>query len=70
MRLAGEIFDLDGTLADTLPVCYEAFRAACARLGGPVYEDPSGNPVELFEPLSPDAPSPARRTSGGSTPAR
>jgi catechol 2,3-dioxygenase-like lactoylglutathione lyase family enzyme len=33
-------------------------------------EDPSGNPVELFEPFSPDAPSPARRTSGGSTPAR
>ena len=33
-------------------------------------EDPSGNPVELFEPFSADAPSPARRTSGGSTPAR
>ena len=27
-------------------------------------EDPSGNPIELFEPFSPDAPSPARRTSG------
>ena len=26
-------------------------------------EDPSGNPIELFEPFSPDAPSPARRTS-------
>jgi pyrophosphatase PpaX len=39
VRLAGAIFDLDGTLADTLPVCYEAFRAACARLGGPVYTD-------------------------------
>jgi catechol 2,3-dioxygenase-like lactoylglutathione lyase family enzyme len=33
-------------------------------------EDPSGNPIELFEPFSPDAPSPARRTSGGSPPAR
>ncbi len=33
-------------------------------------EDPSGNPVELFEAFSPDAPSPARRTSGGSPPAR
>ena len=33
-------------------------------------EDPSGNPVELFEAFSPDALSPARRTSGGSTPAR
>jgi phosphoglycolate phosphatase-like HAD superfamily hydrolase len=39
MRLAGAIFDLDGTLADTLPACYAAFRAACARLGGPVYTD-------------------------------
>ena len=33
-------------------------------------EDPSRNPIELFEPFSPGAPSPARRTSGGSTPAR
>jgi beta-phosphoglucomutase-like phosphatase (HAD superfamily) len=27
-RLAGAIFDLDSTLADTLPACYAAFRAA------------------------------------------
>ena len=33
-------------------------------------DDPSGNPIELFEPFSPDEPSPARRTSGGSPPAR
>jgi len=33
MRLAGAIFDLDGTLADTLPVCFAAFRSALARLG-------------------------------------
>ena len=33
MRLAGAIFDLDGTLADTLPACYAAFRAACEGLG-------------------------------------
>ncbi len=39
MRLAGAIFDLDGTLADTLPACYAAFRAACERTGGPVYTD-------------------------------
>ena len=37
MRLAGAIFDLDGTLADTLPACYAAFRAACAGLDGPTY---------------------------------
>jgi phosphoglycolate phosphatase-like HAD superfamily hydrolase len=39
MRLAGAIFDLDGTLADTLPACFAAFRAACAKLGGPAYSD-------------------------------
>jgi phosphoglycolate phosphatase-like HAD superfamily hydrolase len=38
-RLAGAIFDLDGTLADTLPACYAAFRAACEQLGGPRYTD-------------------------------
>lgn len=38
-RLAGAIFDLDGTLADTLPACYAAFRAACDKLGGPRYSD-------------------------------
>jgi len=37
VRLAGAIFDLDGTLVDTLPACYAAFRAACERLGGPAY---------------------------------
>jgi phosphoglycolate phosphatase-like HAD superfamily hydrolase len=39
MMLAGAIFDLDGTLADTLPACYAAFRAACDKLGGPRYTD-------------------------------
>jgi catechol 2,3-dioxygenase-like lactoylglutathione lyase family enzyme len=33
-------------------------------------DDPSGNPIELFEPFSPGGPSPAGRTSGGSPPAR
>jgi phosphoglycolate phosphatase-like HAD superfamily hydrolase len=36
MRLTGAIFDLDGTLVDTLPVCFVAFREACARVGAPV----------------------------------
>jgi phosphoglycolate phosphatase-like HAD superfamily hydrolase len=39
MRLAGAIFDLDGTLADTLQVCFTAFRAAFERLGAPRYSD-------------------------------
>ena len=38
-KLAGAIFDLDGTLADTLQVCFAAFRAAFARLGAPRYSD-------------------------------
>jgi pyrophosphatase PpaX len=37
VKLAGAIFDLDGTLADTLPACYAAFRAACQGLEGPTY---------------------------------
>jgi pyrophosphatase PpaX len=48
MRLAGAIFDLDGTLADTLPACYAAFRGACQRLDGPVYTDAQIR--ELFGP--------------------
>jgi pyrophosphatase PpaX len=33
MRLDGVIFDLDGTLADTLPACFRAFRRALATCG-------------------------------------
>jgi catechol 2,3-dioxygenase-like lactoylglutathione lyase family enzyme len=65
---------------EDLPARVEALRAAGCRFRSDIVtgnggrqilvEDPSGNPVELFEPFSPDAPSPARRTSGGSTPAR
>lgn len=33
MRLDGIIFDLDGTLADTLPACFAAFRRALAACG-------------------------------------
>jgi len=33
MRLDGMIFDLDGTLADTLPACFAAFRRALAARG-------------------------------------
>ena len=47
-RLAGAIFDLDGTLADTLPACYAAFRVACQQLDGPPYTNPQIR--ELFGP--------------------
>jgi len=37
--LRGVIFDLDGTLGDTLPVCFEAFRATFDRYLGRRFED-------------------------------
>jgi phosphoglycolate phosphatase-like HAD superfamily hydrolase len=46
--VTGAIFDLDGTLADTLPVCFAAFRWAFERLGAPVYSDEQI--VALFGP--------------------
>lgn len=33
------LFDLDGTLVDTLPVCYLAFRRALERAGSPTLSD-------------------------------
>jgi HAD superfamily hydrolase (TIGR01549 family) len=39
MRLAGMIWDLDGTLADTLPVCIAAIRHALAVPTGRRYSD-------------------------------
>lgn len=39
MRLAGVIFDLDGTLGDTLPVCFAAFRRALRRFSDRYYTD-------------------------------
>ena len=39
VRVRGAIFDLDGTLVDTLPVCFVAFRRAVERLGGRTYSD-------------------------------
>ena len=37
--LGGVIFDLDGTLGDTLPVCFVAFRATFQRFLGVAYTD-------------------------------
>jgi HAD superfamily hydrolase (TIGR01549 family) len=39
MALRGVIFDLDGTLADTLPVCFAAFRHAFRETTGKTYTD-------------------------------
>lgn len=39
MNLLALIFDLDGTLGDTLPVCFHAFRHAFQQFTGRVYSD-------------------------------
>ena len=39
MKLRGIIFDLDGTLADTLPVCFAAFREVFRNYLGRDYSD-------------------------------
>src|SRR2546425_9467822 len=39
MSLGAVLFDLDGTLVDTLPVCYLAFRNAVTSSGGPALSD-------------------------------
>jgi pyrophosphatase PpaX len=40
MKLSGFIFDLDGTLGDTLPVCFQAFRRTFEIHLGITYTDP------------------------------
>ncbi len=37
--LRGLIFDVDGTLGDTVPLCYEAFRRALLPFKGRLYSD-------------------------------
>ena len=39
MTLAGAIFDLDGTIADTFAICFATFRSALAQVAGPVMSD-------------------------------
>ena len=39
MRLAGAIFDLDGTLADTFAICFATFRNALRHVSGPSLSD-------------------------------
>lgn len=39
IRIRGMIFDLDGTLGDTLPVCFEAFRKTFQRYLGRRFDD-------------------------------
>ena len=42
--LAAVLFDLDGTLVDTLAVCYLAFRRALQRAGATPLSDPRSTP--------------------------
>ena len=39
MTLAGAIFDLDGTIADTFAICFATFRNALAHVAGPALTD-------------------------------
>lgn len=39
MQIHGAIFDLDGTLGDTLPVCYQAFRHVFREFEGVTYSN-------------------------------
>lgn len=39
MKLAGAIFDLDGTLADTFAICFATFRTALVHVAGPSLTD-------------------------------
>ena len=48
MTLAAVLFDLDGTLVDTLPICYRAFRGALEGAGAPTMTD--GDIHALFGP--------------------
>ena len=48
MTLAAVLFDLDGTLVDTLPICYLAFRGALEGAGAPTMTD--GDIHALFGP--------------------
>jgi catechol 2,3-dioxygenase-like lactoylglutathione lyase family enzyme len=64
-RIQLEVADLAGTV-EKLKAEGCVFRTGIVTGNGGLQilvEDPSGNPIELFEPFSPDAPSPARRTS-------
>ena len=64
-RIQLEVVDLAAT-ADTLRADGCRFRSEIVTGNGGrqiLVEDPSGNPIELFEPFSAGAPSPARRTS-------
>ena len=46
------IFDFDGTLADTIPLCREAFRRAIRKLDGRILTD-----EEIERQFGPDASS-------------
>jgi len=39
VKLAGAIFDLDGTIADTFAICFATFRNTLAHVAGPALTD-------------------------------
>jgi catechol 2,3-dioxygenase-like lactoylglutathione lyase family enzyme len=64
-RIQLEVQDLASRVA-TLTTAGCRFRSEIVTGNGGrqiLVEDPSGNPIELFEPFSPDAPPPDRRSS-------
>jgi phosphoglycolate phosphatase-like HAD superfamily hydrolase len=60
LKVRAIIFDVDGTLGDTVPLCYEAFRRALLELTGKRWDDPQIDslfgPTEegIFQKLMPD----------------
>lgn len=60
MQIQGAIFDLDGTLGDTLPVCYEAYRTVFLKYAGETYSDEEiasmfgPSEVGIFQSMVPD----------------
>lgn len=68
MKVKGAIFDLDGTLGDTLPVCYQAFRHVFQEFEGVTYSNEEISrmfgPSEkgIFQKRLPDRWEPAWKT--------
>jgi beta-phosphoglucomutase-like phosphatase (HAD superfamily) len=53
------VFDLDGTIADTLPLIYEAFNAALAPKAGRRLSPPASRPRSAGDGRTP-RPAPSR----------
>lgn len=64
MGIGGVIFDLDGTLADTLPVCFAAFRPVLLDITGDEYRD-----EEIMALFGPNEEGILRQMAGDAWPA-